>query len=50
VGHEEDLEVVGLEETSDGGQDSEEEDEEVEGHEEGTGLDDKGVRGDGSAS
>jgi hypothetical protein len=51
AGREEDLEVVWLEETSDGGQDSVEEDdkeeeghdEEEEGHEEGTGLDDDGV-------
>jgi hypothetical protein len=49
---EEDLEVAGLEETSDGGHDSVEEgdkeeedghDEEKEGHEEGAGLDGKGV-------
>jgi hypothetical protein len=41
---EEDLEAVGLEETSDGGgQDSEEEDDKEEGHEDGAGLDDEGV-------
>jgi hypothetical protein len=44
----EDLEVVGLEETSDGGQDSEkeddeEEDDEEEGHKEGARLDNEGV-------
>jgi hypothetical protein len=39
LGREEDLELAGLEETSDGGQDSEEEDE---GHEESVGLDDEG--------
>jgi hypothetical protein len=39
LGREEDLELAGLEETSDGGQDSEEEDE---GHEESAGLDDEG--------
>jgi hypothetical protein len=38
---EEKVEIVGLEETSDGGQDSKEENEE--GHEEGVGLDDEGV-------
>jgi hypothetical protein len=43
---EEKVEIVGLEETSDGGQDSKEEDdkeENEEGHEEGVGLDDEGV-------
>jgi hypothetical protein len=57
AGREEDLEVVGLEETSEGGQDSEEEDEEEvegheeeEGHEEGAGLEDEGVGGDGLAA
>jgi hypothetical protein len=41
VGLEEDLEVAGLEKTSNGGgQDSEEEEE---GHEDGAGLDDEGV-------
>jgi hypothetical protein len=47
VGLEEDLEVTGLEKTSNGGgQDSEEEEEgheEGEGHEDGAGLDDEGV-------
>jgi hypothetical protein len=43
AGLEEDLDAVGLEDTSNGrGQDSEEEDEE-EGHEEGAGLYDEGV-------
>jgi hypothetical protein len=42
AGWKEDLEVAGLEETSDGGHDSEEEDEE-EGHEGGAGLDNEGV-------
>jgi hypothetical protein len=35
---------LGLEESSDGRQDSEKEDEEEEGHVEGAGLDDEGVR------
>jgi hypothetical protein len=40
----EDLEAVGLKETSNGGgRDSEEEEEEEEGHEDGAGLDDEGV-------
>jgi hypothetical protein len=47
AGREEDVEVAGLEGTSNGGQDSvEDEDErnnEEEGHEEGVGLDDEGV-------
>jgi hypothetical protein len=48
AGREEDLEVAGLEETSDDEQDSVEEEEEnehdeEEGHKEGAGLDDEGV-------
>jgi hypothetical protein len=52
AGREEDLEVVGWEESFDGGQEDseEEEDEEEKGHEEGAELDDEAIGVDGSAS
>jgi hypothetical protein len=50
AGREEDLEVVGREESFDGGQEDSEEDEEEKGHEEGAELDDEAIGVDRSAS